>query len=636
MKPAGRDRTAERGPAKVGWSPNQETRDRAHLSLAVRLALLPPGERAALETPGDLDRAIERAFPGAPPRVPGYAHELPDSCSLEGPDPQRLEGPDPHRLEGPEAAGERFARALARTTRKRGGSYFTPALVARELAHRTLAPLEGSRGALVLDPAAGAGALLRAAGERLPRAELGGADADPDAALLARAVVRHALGREARVLWGDALATDELARALPEGTLAPPAELARAFPPADAVIGNPPFVATYARGAVALGEARRELLARRFPGVGSGEANGFLHFLELALELVAPGGRIGLVLPDTLLVNERYERARRELLARTRDLEARVLDWPVFGSASVRTALVTATRARSTGRGGRVRVSVFESADALEQDRPVSTSPAVGVGELEARPAFAFPRGQTDLGLEARLRERGRALETACWVRDGINPGPRAFRDAVVTSGPRPRGRHVFPCLEGRDVGRFRVGEPRLWVRADPALLTPELKRAGASFRESWFFDQEKLVSRQTAPTLVFAREPRGCRALNSVHATGLLPDAGVSLEAVLAVLNSTPLAWYYARSSGETRRVFPQVHVSALRKLPLPRALWERPDLERELVRLVRALEKSPGDAALDREVDTVVSELFGLGRADRRTTDGIRRPKEAENRGT
>jgi hypothetical protein len=592
-----------------------DTDARAALSVVVRLALLGGRARAELRTLADLDRAIEREFPGAPPRV---SREGPVSLDAL---PADLEGATPARV------ADFFGRALARSSRKRSGSFFTPEPVARELARRTLAPLRGSETALVVDPAAGAGALLGAAAAALPRCALGGVDADPDAVLLARACLRS-LGREPSLVWGDALASSEDATASSEGLLAPPVDFRRAFAQvargggADAVLGNPPFVAAYARGAVRLRRARRRLLARRFPETGPGEANGFLHFLELALELARPGGRIGLVLPDAFLVNARYERARRRLVERARDVEARVLDWAVFGAASVRTALVTATRReRPRSRDAGIRVLLFEDEASLESARPSSVQRASS-SELEARPSFAFPRGATDLRLESKLRARGRPLETVAWVRDGINPGPHAFRERIVLPAGGPlTGRDVFPCLEGRDVSRYAVAEPRFFVRADPSLLTSELKRRGASFRESWIFEQEKLVSRQTSATLVFAREPRRFRALNSVHMTGLLPDAAIDLRALLALLNSSVLGWYYARTSGETRKVFPQVHIAALRRLPLSLGLWERPELGQALVELASGLERAPRDEELSRAVDEVVAELFELGRGDRRT---------------
>jgi hypothetical protein len=596
-------------PARV---PDEALACRAALSVIVRAALLPEAERRRVRTQGALDEAIERRFPGAPPRPAGSLREIAAASRLDDVPLEALARAHAE-LQGLRLEGGRLV--AGGKSRKRGGAFFTPPAVARVLAARTLAPVALGRG-VVLDPAAGAGALVLASALFLLEAQdretvasrVVGLEADPDAVLLARATLRERLGVEPRILHADALATEELAAALPEGLLAPP------FPgdlgAVDAVIGNPPFVASYARGAVAPGEARRALVARRFPDLGPGEGNGFLHFLALALEVARPGGRVGLIVPDTLLVNERYERPRRDLLSRTSGLEASVLDWPVFGAASVRTALAIATRAgaeASAGAGG-ATVRVFDGEASLVADRPASWQRA-SARELEARPAFAFPRGSTDLALETKVRERGVALGDLCWVRDGINPGPRSFRDAIL------RESGGYPCLEGKDVSRYALAKARFQVRADPSLLTPELKRAGASFREAWIFDQEKLVSRQTSPTLVFARDALGHRFLNSAHATGRLPGTEESLHFFLGVLNSSVLRWYYARSSGETRRVFPQVHVSALRRLPVP-----RPDAGEHdaIAALARRLEASPDDADADRELDDRVAALFRLGPGD------------------
>ncbi len=542
----------------------------------MRLLLVARGERGSIGSLAELDRRIERAFPGAPPRPVGPA-------SLE-------ETPD---FEVPPAELAVFyEKLLSRLERKRSGAWFTPPAVSRALARWTLA---GVTGGSVLDPAAGAGALLAAASEVVPESvELVGIDADPDAVLLARA--RLAGRANVRILHGDALATRGLARDFPGGLLAPPVKLPRAR----AVIANPPFVASYARGAVALQAGRRALLARRFPELGPGEGNTFLHFLLLALETAET---IGVVVPDALLVNERYEAVRR-LLARGR-VELSVLDWPAFGAA-VRAALLV----RRAGKP-RVCVRIFPDEPDLAANRPRSEQDLTARA-LEARPGFAFPRGATDLRLEEKIRSRGTPLGELCWVRDGINPGPRAFRERVVSTEPG-RG---FPCLEGKDVTPFRIGAPRLRVTADPSLLTPDLKRRGASFREPWIFDSEKLVSRQTSPTLVFARDASGARLLNSAHATGVLPGTEESLLYFLGVLNSSALRWYYARSSGETRRVFPQVHVSALRRLPVPRA-GEKHDA---IVALVRRLEERPEDGDALRSLDEEVFDLLGLEGGERR----------------
>ncbi|HZU99438.1 MAG TPA: N-6 DNA methylase [Planctomycetota bacterium] len=529
--------------------------DRAALSVAVRVALV--GRRVT--TLAELDEAIEERFPGAPKRA-----GVPPTPALP---PLRGGREDAATL-----AAE-FERLLGTSERKRGGAWFTPSAVARVLARRTL---EDMKRGTVLDPACGAGALLAAAAEVVPASvALVGIDADPDACLLARA----RLGTRARIRHGDALLMQ--------------------LPAVEAVIANPPFVATYARGAQRVAPERRALLAARFPGV---PANGFLHFLALALELARE--RMGLVAPDALLVNERYEDARRRLLEGGAD--ALVLDWPAFGRASVRAALVVLDRAAAPS----LRVQVFASEEALERGEPATTQ-SLTPKTLAERPAFAFPRGATDSRLEARIRERGVPLGDLCWVRDGINTGPRRFREKVL----RPWPGRGHPCLEGKDIHPFKVSKPRLAIDTDRP-IPRELKRLGASFREPWIFEKEKLVSRQTAPTLVFAREPSGMRILNSAHATGTLETTEESLLWFLALLNSSPLRWYYARTSGETRPVFPQVHVSALRRLPVPRGDGDHD----AVVALARRLEAAPEDAGLLAALDELVFEILDLRDSSRR----------------
>ncbi|MFN3217553.1 MAG: class I SAM-dependent DNA methyltransferase [Acidimicrobiales bacterium] len=186
--------------------------------------------------------------------------------------------------------------------RRRRGVHYTPRSVARGLA---AIALEGADHATtVCDPAVGGGAFLLAAAEVLhhdgasPDDVLGrlhGIDIDP----LAIAVAEASLA-----LWGasggqwprasprlrvaDALDTDPGAGALHR--------------PVDVVIGNPPFQSQLASG-TARDPATLAALRRRW-GVDAGpycDTAGW--FLLAALELAAPGGRIVLVLPQSLLAS---------------------------------------------------------------------------------------------------------------------------------------------------------------------------------------------------------------------------------------------------------------------------------------------------------------------------------------------
>ena len=171
-------------------------------------------------------------------------------------------------------------------------------------------------------------------------------------------------------------------------------------------------------------------------------------------------------------------------------------------------------------------------------------------------------------------------------------------------------------------------------VDYDPNLLTRDLKKRGSSFRDPRIFTAPKLVNRQTADTLIFAFDDVGYCTLNSVHNTRARDGKRSTLLYLLGLLNSKALRFYYRKNSEETRDVFPQVHISALRQLPIRTINFDDPtDVARHdkvvaLVERMLALHQKLAAAtisadkqlyqrqieATDRQIDRLVYELYGL----------------------
>jgi adenine-specific DNA-methyltransferase len=190
---------------------------------------------------------------------------------------------------------------IPRDERRARGIYYTPPGIVRELVRLTLNGLptrsvsEDStvKPFRILDPACGAGALLAEVRAQWPGTgllELFGVDNDPQAVTRARAALSLA------AIWqGDALFDRHLDR----------------LAPFDVVIGNPPYVniRQLARSWPAEQIAR---LRARFRTV-RGNFDLYVPFVERALELLKPGGRCGLVLPNKWATLD-YARPLRELL----------------------------------------------------------------------------------------------------------------------------------------------------------------------------------------------------------------------------------------------------------------------------------------------------------------------------------
>ncbi|MBI3723964.1 N-6 DNA methylase [bacterium] len=452
------------------------------------------------------------------------------------------------------------------------GRVETPPDVARELARAALAGLAGDP-LRVLDPACGAGALLlaasRAARELGKGVRLSGLEKDP----LALADARETLGREgvrATLRSGDALERwSGRAERHPVGF--------------DAILANPPWVSFSGRERVAISPRERERLRGRFESFrGWPSLQG--PFLELALDLVRPGGRVGFVLPRAALELARYGVLRRVATARARVLSVRDLGEFVFPGVCQPAATVVLERA-------------------LEGEAPRSSAgddPWLPASPLEGHES-ALPRwALLCLSRLARFPRLPREI-----VSDpGVHTGNAA--SLVLSSEPGPGS---VPCREGKDIRAFALALPRLHVSERPSLEPPLY----ATVRPAPRYREAAVLVRQTADRPIAARHEPWAFFRNSALA---LARGEAPVEVTLALLNSRLLALAHrARCADARQRAFPQVKVSALASLPFPAFLPGRK--QEEIASLARRRERIPGRAPFELEVqlERAACSAFGLG---------------------
>ena len=306
--------------------------------LALRLRFLVAADQLRLLPTGLLDRVVR----AAERRGDGAAGHLGEFCTalLDRRQQRQIPG-----LVGTAAVAEngpRAAHALRRAAaeglgelceqaaqqaRKGTGTFYTPRwladlvakecvrglLDARKCRHETVSSLR------ILDPAAGAGALLTAivdaAADAAGEGEedngvrcavirgITGYELDPLAAEACRFSLWLVASRPGRPAFVPARAI------VVRDTLAEPPPRRRY----DIIIGNPPWGARLAAG-------RAAELAASFPDALGGHRDSFLFFLALAAEAARSDGALAMVLPDAVLSQVRYEGIRRHSLRRFRPL----------------------------------------------------------------------------------------------------------------------------------------------------------------------------------------------------------------------------------------------------------------------------------------------------------------------------
>lgn len=142
----------------------------------------------------------------------------------------------------------------------------------------------------------------------------------------------------------------------------------------DVVLGNPPFLNQLQSGTAAAAGVRA-LLRARFGGAVRGYADTAAAFVLLALEIVRPGGRVGLVLPRSLLAVEHARPVRSAVLRASTPTALWAAPPGAFAAASVATCAIAlhkggarrGTLARNSGTGFAPLAPLDVDADELSE-----------------------------------------------------------------------------------------------------------------------------------------------------------------------------------------------------------------------------------------------------------------------------
>jgi hypothetical protein len=270
--------------------------------------------------------------------------------------------------------------------RRERGAFFTPPDVAERLTALALGPtngsIEGPTSGTVVDPACGAGVFLLAAGRLLVdqgvadpatvvRHHLFGADIDPASVEVTRRLLATWAGIEPGEVAGVVVG-DPLHHGRDVWAGCPGGGATTGF---DAVVGNPPFLGQL-RASTVVSAADRERLRQRFPGLVAAYTDVAWLFLAVGLDLLANGGRMVLIQPQSVLA-ARDAGPVRNLVVSTARLAGIWWDRSeVFaGHAEVCAPVVERSPG---GRGPRVETPVEVFADREVTFAGRSPEPAVG------------------------------------------------------------------------------------------------------------------------------------------------------------------------------------------------------------------------------------------------------------------
>lgn len=444
------------------------------------------------------------------------------------------------------------------------GVHYTPPSLADRLLDQAEAAGLNWLHAKVLDPAAGAGAFLVPAAQRLLRAlddcepalvvqnlsaRIRGYELDPFAAWLGHVLIEVA-ALPAMIAAGRRLSALVAVRDSLTGDIP-----GAAF---DLVIANPPF------GRVSLPDAQRQRYLRSLYG----HANLYGLFMDLATQLAQPGGLISFLTPSSFLAGE-YFKSLRALLWRQApplSLDFVTVRKGVFEGVLQETVLATY---RKEGRRQRVSVSFIHP----QPGSPAAPAPAGGftLPRIPTAP-WVVPRHSNEAEFAAGLRRMPKRL--ADW-------GYRVSTGPLVWNRHKPQlrdalGKRTVPLIWAECV----TGDGRFVFRSQKRNHKPYFRIRDA---DEWLLVcrpcvlLQRTTAKEQARRLIAAELPaaflqkHGGRVTIENHLNMLIPTGprpAVSPAILAAFLNTEAADRAFRCLSGS-------VAVSAyeLENLPLPAA---------------------------------------------------------------
>lgn len=206
-----------------------------------------------------------------------------------------------------------------------------------------------------------------------------------------------------------------------------------------------------------------------------------------------------------------------------------------------------------------------------------------------------------------------------------------------------PKNKNSKKLLFGKNITRYNIEFDSNWVNYSPKeMMEIELGRGGGGLRlrVKEIFERNKILTRQTADEIIAAFDDKKYYYSNTLHGT-MVTDQDFDPYYVLAILNSKLTTWYYRATTAERGKVFAQIKIDLLKKIPILKISKESQKYFIDLVKRIYGITKEDDYLknftkqaeieGLQAQINKKIYELYGLTREEIEMVEG-KKDAEAE----
>ena len=380
----------------------------------------------------------------------------------------------------------------------------------------------------------------------------------------------------------------------------------------------------------------------------TGTADLYVYFYEKALNLLKAGGTLSFISSNKFF-RAGYGRNLREYLLQKTQLNSIIdfSDTPVFEATTYPTVVIATTDGRppTTPAGeNAIRARTVESEEELDHFEETFRAKAILVRQIDLAAEGWRIEDRRALNLLAKIKKAGVLLQEYVGgeIYRGITTG---FNDAfVIDEETRTRllredkrsADLIKPVLRGRDIKRYQIEEPGIWLiftrrgieiaryraiekylRQFKDRLTPGIEGGRKAGSYKWYeiqdsidywqeFEKPKIVSAVLMIEPLFAYDDAEHYTLDTCY---IIPGGSHYLS---AILNSKIGWWSLRRLTNQMQNQYSKIQISQLSKLSVPQASEIQERVIGGLVRLVLHLRRTDTKQLNQRVPNAHIASFF------------------------
>ncbi len=313
----------------------------------------------------------------------------------------------------------------------------------------------------------------------------------------------------------------------------------------DYVVGNPPYLE-----AKKMPAEIKSICRKNFPNIAQGAFDLYFCFIKLALELLSDKGSFGFIIPNKFQVLKSAKSLRKYILDYYRIEEITdISNLPIFKNISVYPILFFIKNIKDSNS----KVKTFDNVENLRSIDKFQPS-LIAQNDFKKTDdfiCFILPSNKAGIDIYKKLSSINTPLKDYLNIRWTISFHKKGIIDKFVfrePTGKNPKpilGANIY--LRDAEVEQYKINWSGLWIDYD----VEKAKRMNNPLPPIGIFETPKLIIRQNAKQLSVAIDNKGKWILKDVYFSGLLTqkakDENISLEYIVAVLNSKLMNYYYS-----------------------------------------------------------------------------------------